>query len=159
MAPLLLLLKGMEPLPHRYTVTTVVGAEPEIIVETKGVSPLRTALPAEFGGTGDRWSPETLLVAAVGDCYAMTFRGLARRSKLEWTSLRLVVVGTLDRVDQITRFVEFHLRAQLFVPAATSEAQAARLLTKAEETCLVTRSLTAAISLKTSVETIAAQVA
>ena len=111
MAPLLLLLKGMEPLPHRYTVTTVVGAEPEIIVETKGVSPLRTALPAEFGGTGDRWSPETLLVAAVGDCYAMTFRGLARRSKLEWTSLRLVVVGTLDRVDQITRFVEFHLRA------------------------------------------------
>jgi len=149
----------MEPLPHRYTVTAVVGAEPEIIVETRGVAPLRTALPAEFGGTGDRWSPETLLVAAVGDCYAMTFRGLANRSKLEWTSLRLVVVGTLDRIEQVTRFVEFHLHADLIVPATTSEAQAIRLLRKAEETCLVTRSLTAAISLKTSVETVAAQVA
>ncbi len=149
----------MQSLPHRYSVTAIVGSEPEIIVETQGVAPLRTALPAEFGGTGDRWSPETLLVAAVGDCYALTFRGLASRAKLAWTSLRLEVVGTLDRIDHVTRFVEFHLRAQLLVPEGASEAQASRLLEKADETCLVTRSLTAATFLKTSVETIAAQVA
>jgi uncharacterized OsmC-like protein len=59
----------------------------------------------------------------------------------------------------VTRFVEFHLRAQLLVPEGTSEAQASRLLEKADETCLITRSLTAPTSLKTSVETIAAQVA
>jgi organic hydroperoxide reductase OsmC/OhrA len=149
----------MQPFPHRYTVTSVVGSEPEIVMETSGVAPLRTALPAEFGGSGDRWSPETLLVAAVGDCYALTFRGLASRSKLAWTSLRLEVVGTLDRVDRVTKFVEFHLRAQLLVPEGTDEAQANRLLTKAEETCLITRSLTAATFLKTSVEAVARQVA
>jgi organic hydroperoxide reductase OsmC/OhrA len=149
----------MQPLPHRYAVTAVVGSEPEIILETAGVAPLRTALPLEFGGSGDRWSPETLLVAAVGDCYALTFRGLAKRANLTWTSLRLEVVGTLDRVDHVTRFVEFHLRAQLQLPDSASEAQATRLLTKADETCLITRSLTATTFLKISIETVAARVA
>jgi organic hydroperoxide reductase OsmC/OhrA len=149
----------MHPLPHRYSVTAVVASEPEIILETPGVAPLRTALPLEFGGTGNRWSPETLLVAAVGDCYALTFRGLAKRANLEWSNLRLEVVGTLDRVDHVTRFTEFHVRAQLQLPDGATEAQAARLLTKADETCLVSRSLNAAIFLKISIETVTARVA
>jgi len=149
----------MQPLPHRYAVTAVIGGDHEVVLETRNVAPLRTALPAEFGGNGDRWSPETLLVAAVADCYAMTFRGLATRSKLTWVSLALEVVGTLDRVDQVTRFVEFHIRARLQVLDGSREAQASRLLAKAEETCLITRSLSGVTVLDSFVETIAEQVA
>ena len=140
------------PFPHHYVVRSVVGPEPEVVIETAGVAPLRTALPAEFGGAGNRWSPETLFVAAVADCYAITFRGIASKSKLAWTSLRLDVQGTLDRVSDVTRFTEIHIHAHLFVPECASESLATRVLTKAEQTCLITRSLTAKIELTMSVD-------
>lgn len=142
----------MQPFPHRYTVTSVVGSEPEVILETPRVAPLRTAPPTEFDGPGDRWSPETLLVAAIADCYAMTFRGVAARSKLAWTSLRLQVVGTLDRVNDITRFTDIQIRAGLLVPDGKHESVAIRVLEKAETTGLITRSMTAAVHLSVSVE-------
>jgi peroxiredoxin-like protein len=142
----------MQPFPHRYTVTSVVGSEAEVILETPRVAPLRTALPTEFDGPGDRWSPETLLVAAIADCYAMTFRGVAARSKLEWTSLRLQVVGTLDRVNDVTRFTDIQIHATAQLPGRRNEALALRVLAKAEATCLITRSMTAAVHLSVSVE-------
>ena len=149
----------MHPFPHRYAVTAVAGTDAGVLLESDRLPVLRTTLPAEFGGPGDRWSPETLLVAAVADCFALTFRGIANRSKLEWTSLVCEVVGTLDRVDRVTKFVEFQIDARLQVPEGTSPDEAARLLTKAEETCLITRSLSAVTHLHPTVETVATQLA
>jgi uncharacterized OsmC-like protein len=87
----------------------------------------------------------------------LTFRGIAARSSLAWISLVCEVSGTLDRIDRVTRFTEFHVQARLQVPEGTNTEQATRLLAKAEETCLITRSLSAAVSLDTSVETLAEQ--
>ena len=148
----------MDSFPHRYTVTALAGTDGEIMLESEGLQFLRTALPTEFGGPGNRWSPETLFVAAIADCYALTFRALAKRSKLEWTSLVCDVVGTLDRNDHVTRFVEFDVRAKLQVPEGASHDVARRLLVKAEETCLVTRSLTGETRMHISVEAVVPQV-
>ena len=103
--------------------------------------PIQSAPPTEFGGPGDRWSPETLFVAAVADCFVLTFRGIAGVSRFSWVSLACRVVGTVDRVDRVTQFTAFEVRARLRVPSGANEEQARRLLTKAEETCLVTNSL------------------
>jgi len=113
-------------------------------------------MPAEFGGPGDRWSPETLLVAAVADCFILTFRAIARASKFSWLSIRCDVVGTLDRVEKITQFTGFHVRAVLRVPAGTNDEQARRILTRAEQSCLITNSLKAASHLEADVEVSAA---
>jgi len=147
----------MQPFPHRYLVTAVAGTESEIILQSDGLTAIRSALPAEFGGAGDRWSPETLLVAAVADCFTLTFRGVARASRLEWTSLTCEVAGTLDRVDGVSRFTHFELRVQLQLPEGSSEALAHRVMAKAEQTCLVTRSMTATTELIAAVETVTAQ--
>lgn len=141
-----------KPFPHHYVVTAVVGPVPEVVLETAGVSPLRTDLPQEFGGPGNRWSPETLFVAAIADCYAMTFRGIAAKSRLAWTSLRLEVAGTLDRVSEVTRFTNVLVAARLFVPQGTSETIATRVLEKAESSCLITRSLNSTVTLNIAVE-------
>ena len=142
----------MKPFPHHYTVTSSIGSQPEVVLETSRVAPLQTALPEQFGGPGNLWSPETLLVGAIADCYAMTFRGIARRSELEWTSLRLEVTGVLNRVDNVTRFTDVHIRARLLVPDCAREELASRVLAKAEHTCLITRSMTSAVHLSTFVE-------
>jgi organic hydroperoxide reductase OsmC/OhrA len=142
----------MQSFPHHYTVTAVGSHGDDAELRCEYLSPLRTATPAEFDGPGDRWSPETLLVAAVGDCLALTFRGTARKSGLEWTSFECDVTGTLDRVDQTTRFVAFEIRAHLRVPEGTDPALARRVLEKADRNCLIANSLHGAVHLIPIVE-------
>ena len=113
---------------------------------------LETAAPAEFGGPGDRWSPETLLVASVGDCFAITFEGIARAVGLPWGFLRCEVAGTLDRQDRIPQFTRFRILARLGVPAGTSHDLATTTLRKAEQRCLIANSLKGPVLLNPTIE-------
>jgi len=131
----------MTDLPHTYNVKTSAQAEGDVTAEGEGLPSLAINAPAQFGGPGNRWSPEMLLVAAVADCIVLTFRAIARASKFAWTHLSCEVEGTLDRADHVTQFTQFAVRATLTVPAGMREELALRLLKKAEETCLVTNSL------------------
>ncbi len=146
----------MQELPHRYVVTAVGSAGGDVGLHSPGVPALVTSAPAEFGGPGDRWSPETLLVGAVADCFILTFRAVARAMKLPWDSLSCEVEGTLDRVDRATQFTAFAVRATLTVAPGTDLDQAQRALERAERGCLVTNSLKAAVHLESTVLTGAA---
>jgi len=84
--------------------------------------------------------------------WGLTFRGIASFSHLPWSSLACEVTGTVDRVNRVTQFTHLQVRARLRVPAGANEEQARRLLAKAEETCLVTRSLKATPHLEANVE-------
>ena len=141
----------MQNLPHNYVVSSRVSARENIELSSPGLAALDAAPPAEFGGPGDLWSPETLLAASVASCFILTFRAVARASKLEWTELVCDVDAVLDRVDRVTRFTEIRERVVLDVPAGTDEAKALRLLEKAEQACLVTNSLSAEVKLEAKV--------
>jgi organic hydroperoxide reductase OsmC/OhrA len=138
----------MQPFPHHYDVTVTAVPEGDIQVGIDDVPPLATASPREFDGPGGRWSPETMLVGAVADCFALTFRGLARNAKLTWLSLECDATGTLERRDGAVRFTHVHLHASLSVPTGVDEAAAVALLQKAEDRCLVSRSLNATVDLE-----------
>ena len=142
----------MKPYPHHYTVSALAGPEGEVLLSGDGLEAIRSAPPVEFDGPGDRWSPETLLVGALGDCLVLTFRGVARASKLPWTFLRCGVTGTLDRIDNLTQFTAFEIRACLELPAGTDPERARRVLDKAEQNCLVANSLKAPIHLVAAIE-------
>ena len=141
----------MKPLPHVYEVSATAAPEGDVELQAERLPFLHSAPPAEFGGPGDRWSPETFLAAAVGDCFVLTFRGAARAAKLSWASLRVDVAGTLDRIDRVTRFTGFDVRAHLVVPAGTPVDQAEAVLHKAEQNCLISNSLSATVHLQADV--------
>ena len=94
--------------------------------------------------------PSTL-VASVADCFILTFRAIARASKLEWTTVECSAVGELDRVGRNTQFTAFTVKATLTVPAGTEVSKAQRLLEKAEGSCLITNSLTAETRLEAEI--------
>ena len=142
----------MQDFPHHYRVAASAEHEGKVELSGDGVAVLESAPPAEFGGPGDQWSPESLLVAAVADCFVLSFRAIARASKLEWSSLRCNVIGTLDRVERKAQFTGFEVAAELVVPAGTDEAKAQRLLEKAEDACLITNSLIAESHLDATVQ-------
>jgi organic hydroperoxide reductase OsmC/OhrA len=141
----------MQDLPHHYSVSADGTADGDVALDAPRVPRLRSASPAEFGGPGDRWSPETLLVGAVADCFVLTFRAVARASRLPWSSLRCDAIGTLDRVDRAMQFTQLELHASLSVPPGVDPFQARRALDKAEQNCLISNSLKAAIHLEADV--------
>jgi len=131
----------MEPYPHHYPVKASAHAEGNVVVAAAGLPALQTAAPAQYDGPGDRWSPETLLVAAAADCFILTFRAVARASKLAWVGLHCDADGLLDRADGTTRFTGMTVHATLTVPTGSDADKARRLLEKAERGCLITNSL------------------
>ena len=142
----------MQPFPHHYSIAAKARAEGDVSLEGEGLPAIPSAPPTEFGGPGDRWSPETLFVAAVADCFVLTFRGIAGLSRFPWSALECNVTGTVERVDRVTQYTALQVQARLTVPPGTNEDQARRLLTKAEETCLVTNSLKVHPQLESIVE-------
>ncbi len=144
----------MQDFPHRYRVVAAGNPEGDVNVSASGLQVIATAPPAEFGGPGNRWSPESLLVAAVADCFVLSFRAVATASKLPWISLDCEVEGTLDRIERTTKFTQFEVRASLSVHAGTAEAAARRALERAEAICLVSNSLSGETHLKAEVVTV-----
>jgi peroxiredoxin-like protein len=141
----------MQDLPHHYHASAHASADSHVAVNACDLPEIITAAPVEFGGPGDKWSPEHLLVGTVANCFILTFRAIARNSKLEWTHLECSPVGTLERVDGVTRFTHFKISVTLTVPTGTDTEKAERLLRRAETGCLVTQSLLAETELETEI--------
>lgn len=139
-------------LPQTYQVNASAQPQGDVQLSAEQLPILNSAPPKEFGGPGDKWSPEDLLVAAVADCFILSFRAIAAASKFEWKDLKCSASGKLDKVDRSIQFTELHLRAKLTVPAGTDESRARRLLEKAEQTCFITNSLKAGSHLEATIE-------
>jgi peroxiredoxin-like protein len=147
----------MQQLPHHYNVAASAAHNGQVVLESKGLPPIENASPAEFGGPGDLWSPETMLAGAIAGCFILTFRATARASAFRWLSLTCAVEGRLDRDDGTLRFTDFLLRPTLKVPAGSDRDRAIRLLEKAERSCLIANSLLSAVRLEPAVVEVAAE--
>jgi organic hydroperoxide reductase OsmC/OhrA len=112
-------------------------------VQSPGLPMLETNAPADFGGPGGYWSPETMLTGAVANCLILTFRALARGQKLEWSNLEVSCTGTVDKTSDGLKFTKFNLDVVLTISAGVDEAKARQVLENAEKHCLVTASLAA----------------
>lgn len=137
----------MKGYPHHYLVRAEVSHDSEVTLESTGLEPMVSAPPLEFDGPGNRWSPETLLVASIVDCFALSFCAIARASGLSWISLSSEAEGVLDKVDVngkgITQFTGFFITANLTLSEISDKQKALRLMERAENICLVTSSLKA----------------
>ncbi|MBM4203267.1 MAG: OsmC family peroxiredoxin [Gammaproteobacteria bacterium] len=143
----------MQPFPHHYRAKVKSDAGGELSdLTSPGLADHHVAPPAEFGGTGAQWSPETLLTGAVVSCYVLGFRTIAGASKLNWTAVECNVLLTLDRVGHAMRFTVLELDVALVVPDARRAERAVRILEKAKEDCLITNSLSAEVTLRPRIE-------
>ena len=138
----------MHDFPHHYRCLATANATQSVVqVTSDGLANLATDAPKEFGGPGDQWSPEALLVAAVADCFVLTFRAIAAPSRVPWHAIDYEATGTLERVDRTPHFTEIRLAVRISVPSDMEEERITRVLQKAEKSCLITNSLTATVHL------------
>ena len=131
----------MHPFPHRYAINALAGSEGVVTLRGRELEDIQSSAPPEFDGPSGNWSPETLFVASIADCFVLSFRAIARASKLEWLEIDCAAEGTLDRTPEGMRFTRIDLDVGLKLPAGADHARAERLLEKAEKTCLVSNSI------------------
>lgn len=143
----------MQAFPHLYLASATAETEGVVTIASPQLPSLETTPPPQYGGESGYWSPETLLTAAVANCFVLTFRAVARASGLEWRNLGCKVEGTLEKVDRSTQFTHFEINVELRIDDPGERATAERCLEKAERGCLVTSSLRSGVTLLCTVET------
>lgn len=141
----------MQKFPHHYHAQAQGQPTGTLATLSGELMTLDIAAPKEFDGPGDKWSPEELLIASVADCLILTFRAIAKASKLEWSELSCEADGTLELIERKTQFTKININASLKINSQEHQEKAVQLLEKAENSCLITNSLTAKIHLKTNV--------
>ncbi len=142
----------MHAFPHHYRVCSSGSAEGGVETTGEQLPVIDTTAPPMFDGPPGHWSPETLLVASVSSCFVLSFRGVARASKLSWRHLECPVEGVLDRVEGKNRFTRFVLRPTLTLASDSDADKARRCMDKAEQICLITNSLSAEIDFEPTVQ-------
>ena len=141
----------MKPLPHRYDVQLKGGPTGYAHADSVGRRTLATAPPREFGGPGDAWSPEHLLLASVESCFLFTFRAIARAAKLEFLNINIHAEGVVDRQIGVTKFTEIILRPRLTFARGVDRAKVAAVISKTQKECLVSATLATPVEVQAEI--------
>lgn len=103
---------------------------------------IEVATPPQFdSGVEGIWSPEHLFVSSVSSCFMTTFVAIAEYSKLKFESLNVNATGKLDKKEGKFVVSEIILKPELVIADEKFTDKAKRLMEKAEEACLITRSI------------------
>lgn len=143
----------MEPYPHTYVAQASGTLAGTVSVTSPGAPQLAAAPAPQFGGPDGFWSPETLLTAAIANCYIFTFRAVSGAALFGWVRLECRVEGILSRIDRQVRFADFTVHATLTIAPGADRSKAQRLLRQAERACLIINSLSARHTLQATVLT------
>lgn len=110
---------------------------------------IKVATPPQFpGGVEGIWSPEHLFTASVSSCFFTSFTAVAEYSKFTFESLNIKSSGKMSRENGKFVMSEIIIEAELVIADESREKKAIRLLEKAEEICLITRSIKSKVIMK-----------
>ena len=90
----------MKDFPHYYKAAASGESTGNLSVNVENLGSLAVAPPSQFGGPGDQWSPEDLLMASVANCLILSFRAIAKIRKFEWVAIECESEGELDKVGR-----------------------------------------------------------
>ena len=110
---------------------------------------IKVATPPQFpGGVEGIWSPEHLFTASVSSCFFTSFTAVAEYSNFTFESLNIKSNGKMSRENGKFVMSEIIIEAELVIADESHEKKAIRLLEKAEEICLITRSIKSKVTMK-----------
>ena len=139
---------------HDFRVEIVGSGEKQGILTAveDSLSELQVASPPEFGGPEKTWSPEHLFVASITSCLMTTFRAMAARSDVDVLDYTAEALGRLRRGEDGLYSIEtVVLRPSIVISSGSRLDRAQRLIEKAEEVCLIGRSIRSEVILEAEI--------
>jgi organic hydroperoxide reductase OsmC/OhrA len=122
------------------------------ILEAEGLPPLEVASPPEFGAPKGIWSPEHLYVASLSSCLMTSFRVIAEIARVEVLEYSDQATGHMRRgEDRLYRMEKVTLRPRVVIADPDQVEKAHRLLEKADQVCLISRSVNSEVVVEPTV--------
>ena len=116
-----------------------------ILSETDVKDTIRVALPQQFGGSGDEWSPEHLFLGSISSCFMTTLFVFADKMQLEISHYECQTVGQIEVVNGKYEFTTINIYPKISIPDETFREKATQALEKAEKYCLISNSIKAKV--------------
>lgn len=126
--------------PHRYSSTITRVARGLATIDAPPRPQLMGGPPPVLHGDPTTWSPEHLLVSALGLCLFATFDAFAAREKIAVLGYRDTVTGVLDKTPWGLDFRSFTIEVEITVDAADVERTRA-VLDRAAHYCIISKAL------------------
>ena len=98
------------------------------------------AIPPEFEGPGNGFSPEDFYVLALTNCFIATFKVFAEKSKLNYQDITAKGHLTLDRDEKGVPWMKTFL-LKVHLSGCIEEEKAQRILNKVSQSCMVLNSV------------------
>jgi organic hydroperoxide reductase OsmC/OhrA len=138
----------MKPLfPHRYTSTITRIAHGLATIDAPPRPQLIGGPPPELHGDPAHWSPEHLLVSALGLCFFATFDVFAAREGIAVLGWRETVTGVLDKKASGLAFQSFKIEVEVTVDPADIE-RARTVLERASRYCIISKALKVPVTIE-----------
>ncbi len=142
----------IKPKEYKYSTSVRWTKNHEGVLSADSKPDIQVACPPEFcGGLGGIWAPEDMFVASIEVCIMMTFLWLAERKKLSIVSYKSNADGIAKWDKGSMRFVNVVVYPKIKIKDESDSQKASDLMKKAEEICLVSKSLTTEVEVKADI--------
>lgn len=101
----------------------------------------KISIPPEMDGPGVGTNPDEMLLGAATTCYIITLAAMLERSRIEKVSLVVESSAVVDVTNGIFTYKKIIHRPTLVIVNESDSRMATRLITKAEDTCMISRAL------------------
>jgi organic hydroperoxide reductase OsmC/OhrA len=148
----LLAVSGMPaPFPHRYSASISRTFASRARMEAPPRPALHGSPSPEFDGDVGAWSPEHMILSALGLCMLTTFEAFATRDGIELHQWDAKVTGSVERTPEGLMFDAILLELDMAVSGNVDHLEAT--LEDAKHYCLVLNSLRVPVVIETQVRT------
>jgi organic hydroperoxide reductase OsmC/OhrA len=138
------------PAPFRHQYTTTINGDASLHADPRPT--IVGGPPPELDGDAAAWSPEHLLLGAVGLGLESTFAAYATRTGLPVIAWRADVSGTLDRTAAGLAFTRIVAHVEVSVAHGYLE-RARALLDRARRSCIIAASLNLPVEVDAHIST------
>ena len=111
------------------------------VLSSAGKPDIEVAVPPEFGGHENIWTPEDLFVSSVNICIKTTFLYYARKNNVEFLSYESEAEGTLERVEEGFMFTEIKIMPRIRITTDSQLEKAKEIMALSEKSCLISNSI------------------
>lgn len=106
---------------------------------------VKVTSPAVFGGDGNEWSPEQLLLGAVSSSFMNTYLAFAKTLQLEISHFECNTIGQVEVIEGKYKFTQIDVYPKVYISKEFLRDKARVVLEKTHHHCLITRSLNALV--------------
>ncbi|NYJ00081.1 organic hydroperoxide reductase OsmC/OhrA [Nocardioides thalensis] len=113
----------------------------QVLLHADGKPDLLGSADPTFRGDADRWNPEELLVAALGQCHLLSYLHSAVNHGITVLAYEDSPVGTMAQVGQGGRFTDVLLRPQVTIADPAHVGLAREIHHEASANCFIAQSV------------------